>query len=293
MPRHLPLLAASLCLAFSSIAFAKTQPDEQIVYKKTPQGELKLHVFYPDGKRPTADAAPRPGIVFFFGGGWKGGSPGQFYEHCKYLASRGMVAMSAEYRTSGKHKTTPQECLKDAKSAVQWIRSHAKELGIDPDRLAAGGGSAGGHLAAALGCVAGFDEPGEDTSVSSKPCALVLFNPVFDNGPDGYGYDRVKDYWREFSPMHNLDKTTPPTIVFFGTEDAHVTPATAEAYRDKLKELGVRCDLHLYEGQKHGFFNYRGGKNVYYAKTVEAMDRFLESLGLLQGEPTVDKKKGA
>ena len=89
--------------------------------------------------------------------------------------------------------------------------------------------------------------------------------------------------------MHNLDKATPPTIVFFGTKDSHVTPETAEAYRDKLKELGVRCDLHLYEGQKHGFFNYRGGKNVYYTKTVEAMDRFLESLGLLEGEPTVGK----
>lgn len=264
---------------------AKTQPDEQIVYKTTPQGELRLHVFYPGGTRPSADCKARPGIVFFFGGGWKGGSPSQFYEHCKYLASRGMVAMSAEYRTSSRHKTSPRACLQDAKSAIRWVRVHAEMLGVDPGRIAAGGGSAGGHLAAALGCIQGFEEPGENTSVSAKPCALVLFNPVFDNGPEGYGHDRVQEYWREFSPMHNLDEETPPTIAFFGTEDAHVSPQCAEAYRDKLARLGVRCDLHLYQGQKHGFFNYSAGKNPFYAKTVEEMDRFLESLGLLEAQP--------
>ena len=69
--------------------------------------------------------------------------------------------------------------VKDGKSAVRWIRANAARLGIDPDRLAAGGGSAGGHVAAATATTQGIEEEGEDTSVSSRPCALVLFNPVW------------------------------------------------------------------------------------------------------------------
>ena len=135
-----------------------------------------------------------------------------------------MVAICAEYRVSSRHKTSPRECVQDGKSAMRWVRSHSSELGIDPHRIAAGGGSAGGHVAAATATVKGFDEPGEDITVSARPDALVLFNPVYDNGPKGYGHDRVKDYWKEFSPLHNLDKTTPPTIVFLGTEDKLVPP---------------------------------------------------------------------
>ncbi|MFP4191844.1 MAG: alpha/beta hydrolase, partial [Candidatus Hydrogenedentota bacterium] len=190
-------------------------PDESLEYKTVDETELKLHVFNPEGHKQSDQ---RPAIVFFFGGGWNSGSPSQFYPHCQYLASRGMVAMSAEYRVKSRNNTTPRECVMDGKSAVRWIRQHAKELGLDPNRIAAGGGSAGGHVAAAIGVIKEFEEDGEDLSISSEPDALVLFNPVFDNGPNGYGYSRVKAYWKEFSPMHNIDATAPPTIVFLGTE---------------------------------------------------------------------------
>ncbi|MDB4796380.1 alpha/beta hydrolase fold domain-containing protein, partial [Akkermansiaceae bacterium] len=108
--------------------------------------ELKLHVFNPEGHKASDS---RPAIVFFFGGGWNGGSPKQFYPHSEHLASLGMVAISAEYRVKSRNKTTPMECVKDGNSAIRWVRSHAKELGINPDMIAAGGGSAGGHVAAA------------------------------------------------------------------------------------------------------------------------------------------------
>ncbi|MEJ2701735.1 MAG: alpha/beta hydrolase fold domain-containing protein [Sedimentisphaerales bacterium] len=267
---------------------ADVVPDEKITYKTVGDVSLQLHVFKPANHKPTDHS---PCIVFFFGGGWVGGSPTQFYPHCRYFASRGMVAISAEYRVKNRHGTTPYECVKDGKSAIRWVRTHAEELGIDPRRIAAGGGSAGGHVAAATGTVKGFEEPSEDKAISSKPNALVLFNPVYDNGPEGYGYDRVKEHWREFSPMHNIDQDTPPTIVFLGTKDKLVPVATAEKYKTLMAKSGRRCDLHLYEGQPHGFFNYRDGKNPYYYQTVIEADKFLASLGYLEGNPTLQNKE--
>ncbi len=257
-------------------------PDRSVVYKTVGTTKLKLHLFYPSDHKPSDR---RPAIVFFFGGGWIGGSPRQFYPHCAYLASRGMVALAADYRVKSRDHTTPKECVKDGKSAVRWIRQHAGELGIDPDKVAAGGGSAGGHVAAATGTTTGFEEKGESLTVSSRPAALVLFNPVVDNGPAGYGHDRVKDYWREFSPLHNISVETPPTVVFLGTNDKLIPVETAKKYKSIMEKKGRRCDLHLYEGQPHGFFNERNRE--YYTKTVIAMDRFLASLGYLDGEPTL------
>jgi acetyl esterase/lipase len=260
------------------------QPESSLVYKKTEEGDLQIHIFNP----PDHDErSPRPAIVFFHGGGWNGGSPGQFYPHCRYLASRGMVAISAEYRLKTVHGTTPIECVKDGKSAVRWLRSHAADLGIDLGRLAAGGGSAGGHVAAAAGTLTGYDEPDEDVHVSSRPDALVLFNPVYDNGPNGYGYERVKAYYESISPFHNITGNAPPTVVFLGTEDRLIPVATTEEYKARMEAAGCRCDLHLYAGQPHGFFNYREGQNEYYARTVREADRFLAALGYVEGPPTL------
>lgn len=255
------------------------------VYKTVGDVQLKMYIFNPKDHKPSDQ---RPAIVFFFGGGWNGGSPGQFQGHSQYLSSRGMVAMCADYRVKSRHKTTPFECVKDGKSAVRWIRANAGRLGIDPNRLAAGGGSAGGHVAAATGTVPGLEEDGEDASVSCRPNALVLFNPVFDNGPHGWGHSRVKDRYQEISPIHNIKPGAPPTIVLLGTKDKLVPVATAEKYKKLMEEAGSRCELNLYEGQGHGFFNLRKGGPAIYAQTLEQMDRFLASLGYLVGEPTVD-----
>ena len=257
------------------------------IYKEASGSKLRLYIFSPPGHKSSHK---RPAIVFFFGGGWNGGSPKQFEPHARYLASRGMVAIVADYRVKSRQKTTPFECVKDGKSALRWIRKNSGRLGVDPERIAAGGGSAGGHVAAATGTVPGLEEDGEDTSVSSKPNALVLFNPVFDNGPDGYGYSRVKERFREISPMHNISKNTPPTIAFLGTKDKLISVATARKYKALMEKAGRRCELPLYEGQPHGFFNgpNRGGAfNTYYLQTVTAMDRFLVSLGYIKGEATI------
>lgn len=280
--------ACLIVLLFTAVTMAAENihpdPDQILTYKSVGEVDLALHVFRPPGWEVSGD---QPGIVFFYGGGWNGGDILQFYPHAQYLASRGMVAMVAEYRVHNIHGTSPRECVMDGKSTIRWIRSHAEELGIDPNRLVAGGGSAGGHVAAAAATVPGLNEPGEDTSVSCVPDALVLFNPVFDNGPDGFGYDRVETYWREISPLHNLSPATPPTVVLLGTADHLVPVNTAETYQARMTELGGRCVVHLYADQVHGFFNFDRGDS--YRVTLRDADRFLASLGYIEGEPTLEE----
>lgn len=278
------VLTLALVMAGSAAWAAKPSPTRMITYKTVGDVELKLHVFEPAGHK-AGDKTPA--IVFYFGGGWVGGSPSQFYPHCAYLASRGMWAAAAEYRVSSRNKTTPIECVKDGKSAIRYVRAHASQLGIDPDKLAAGGGSAGGHVAAATATVTAFNEDSDDTSISAVPNTLVLFNPVYDNSDKGYGYSRVKDYWQKISPMHNIEKGMPPAIVFLGREDKLIPVATAEAFKQKMLDVGSRSELHLYDGAPHGFFNQSKFGGKFYRDTVYKMDVFLTSLGYLSGEPTI------
>ena len=149
--------------------------DKVVVYKSTDNIDLKLWIFNPAEHSPDSQS---PAIVFYFGGGWNAGSPQQFVKHCEYLSARGMVAMVADYRVASRNDVRAKTCVADAKSAVRWIREHAGELGVDPDRIAAGGGSAGGHLAAATATLTKFDEPDENMKIGSQPNALVLFNPA-------------------------------------------------------------------------------------------------------------------
>ena len=139
--------------------------DEVVIYKSADNIDLKLWIFNPPKHSPDTQSAA---IVFFFGGGWNAGSPQQFVKHCEYLSARGMVAMVADYRVASRNKVKANTCVADANSAIRWIREHAGELGVDPDRIAAGGGSAGGHLATATATLTKFDEPDENLKISSK-----------------------------------------------------------------------------------------------------------------------------
>lgn len=278
-------LAAAAAQAYDIPGYT---PDQIIPFKQTTNSTgspvtLNLHVFTPPGHQPSHQ---RPAIVFFFGGGWVDGSASQFHPQCEYLASRGMVAISAEYRVKNLHGTSPQECVKDGKSAIRYIRQNAAALGVDPNRIAAGGGSAGGHVAAATGTLTAYEEPAENLAISSRPNALVLYNAVVDNGPGGYGYSTVQTYWQTISPLHNINSNTPPTTFFLGTSDTLVPVSVGTNYQAAMKALGLRCDLHLYEGQPHSFFNYdvptdSSGPFYGYRDTLFKTDEFLVSLGYL------------
>ena len=283
----LAFLVPTFLLLVAQTGHAAKPTGKPYVYKTVGDLELKLYVTNP----PDWQASDkRPAIVFYHGGGWVGGAPGQFTEHSKYLASRGMVAVQVQYRLlDRKSNEPPVTCIHDAKSAMRWVRSRVKELGIDPQRIASAGGSAGGHLAAFVGMVDGTDDPGDDQTVSAKSNAMVLFNPVFDNGPDGWGQKRVGDRYPEFSPFHNITADDPPAIVFLGSADKLIPVKTAQDFRAKMQAVGVQCEVMIFEGKPHGFFNYGKNGNRPYFETVTAADRFLASLGWLSGPPTLSE----
>jgi acetyl esterase/lipase len=246
------------------------QRDTIVIYKKIDTTELKLWIHYPKKVKKRQAA-----IIFFHGGRWNNGTAEQFSPQSKYLASKGIVAISASYRLKNIHGTTPKEALEDAKSAIRYLRLNAKELHILPNKIAAGGGSAGGHLAAATFTSININDPKDAIDISAKPNSLVLFNPVIDNGPQGYGYEKIKSWFPDISPMHGITKKFPPTVLFLGTKDALIPVSTGELFRDRIKEAGGQCTLFLYEGAGHGFFGWKEGKNPYYVETLKQTENFL------------------
>ena len=256
---------------------------EQIVFKEINATKLLMDVYYPE---KMDSSKVYPAMVFFFGGGWSGGDRSQFINHAKYFSKRGLICFLVDYRIKSKNNTPPFESVKDAKSVIRFIRKKASSFKVDSSKIIASGGSAGGHLAAATALLDGYSETSDDLLISCIPNALVLFNPVFDNGPGGYGFEQIRDEYKNFSPLHNIKKGAPPTIVFLGSNDKHIPVETAAYYKKVMEKVGSRCDLKIYDGQNHGFFNY---KNLeYYKKTVIEADAFLVSLGYLNNEPVVN-----
>lgn len=255
-------------------------PDKVVVYKTIDATNLSLHVFNPKGHKTTDNV---PVILFFFGGGWSGGTPKQFYQQSRYFAQKGMVAISAEYRVEKRHGTTPYDAVTDAKSAIRWVRQHAKELGVNPNKIVAGGGSAGGHVAACTGLIENYEEVGEDMTISSKPNAMVLYNPVLDTTEKGYGMTKVGEQQKTaISPNHHIKSGVVPTIVFHGTADKTVPFENAQHFDKLMKQAGNDCDLVAYKDKGHGFFNgpfFRGEKadKMVYTDILEKTYTFLVS----------------
>ncbi len=252
---------------------AELEPDRLVVYKMTDQGELFLHVFEPDGGKA---AKGRAAYVVFHGGGWRGGSARKMYPYAADFAQRGMVGISVEYRLVRRGSgTTVFDCVRDGRSAIRFIRSHADSLGIDPQRIVVSGGSAGGHVAAGTALFEGMDDPKDDTSVSPVPDVLVLLFPVIDTSEAGYGREVIGERWRELSPLHRVRKNLPPAILFHGTAD-RVTPFSGVvAFQQAMEKAGNRCRLVAYDGGGHGYPMY----NVpAYQRTMKETLAFIESV---------------
>lgn len=261
------------------------QADELRVFSTPEKGDpLKLHIFYP----PNHDKSqPKPAIVFFFGGGWYKGKPGQFYPQCERMAQEDYVAISAQYRTKTSHEAMIDDCVADARSALRYVRTHAKELGIDPNRIIASGGSAGGTLAAGTALPKAPNNASDDTSISPRPAAIVMFNPALTLHPDRYHKpDKLKRRarnWEAIDPLGQIDKTFPPTLILFGDKDTVIIPeALAREFQQKLEQWDIPCELAIYPEAKHGFFNQQPFRD----QTLEATLTFLNQQGLAPTKPT-------
>jgi len=257
-------------------------------YRDTPQGPLDIHVQFPARWIP---ADRRPAVVFFFGGGWRGGSPDHFLRQATYLANRGLVTARADYRVQSRHGTGPCEAVEDAQCAVRWLRARAETLGVAPERIVGAGGSAGGHLAACAAVGDVLAVPDEDLTVSCRPNLLVLFNPALDmtgrfaaalgEGPEGARRAR------RISPVLHLERSAPPAVLFYGSEDALL--AQGRDFLSAARRVGHSTRLYVAPGQRHGFFNH----SPWTEATMWRTDEFLAEHGYLEGPPRLAVPPGA
>ncbi len=253
-------------------------PSRMVVYKTTPMRPLNLHIFEPEGFRATDKRAV---FVAIHGGGWTGMGPQRFYPFAAHFAKLGMLGISIEYRLASRKPgegTTPFECVMDARSAIRYIRSHAAELGVDPDRIVACGGSAGGHLAVATALFEKVNEPGEDIAVSCVPNALVPLFPVIDTSKEGYGNALLGERWQELDPLHHVRKGLPPTIIFHGTADPTTPFKGAKAFHEAMLAAGNDCELIVNEGGKHGYLMF---DRKLFDETLARIEQFLRAKKVL------------
>lgn len=248
-----------------------------VTYKKIGNILLTMKVYYP--KDFTREKL-YPVIVLFHGGGWENGSMDQLKPQALELVARGMVAITPEYRLKAKHGTSPYESVKDACSAIRFIRDSALVWSLNLHKIAVCGASAGGHLAAATDFIQ-LNDVDNKSSSSPKPDLLILFNPVINNGPGNYGFKFFGDDYKAISPFHNIKAGGAPTLILSGTKDNLVSPGVLQEYQTVMKQYGNECKLLLYEGQGHGFFNYKKEGNKYYTETLTELIAFLKQHGYL------------
>ena len=260
-------------------------PPKDVTYKEASGEKLQLYIYAPADVKPGDN---RTAIVFFFGGGWSSGTPTQFEPFARHFAGLGCVTICADYRVSSRHKTKPADAVRDAKSAIRFVREHAKEWGADPNRIVAAGGSAGGHLAACTALVPGFLDEKDAKDAEAAPNAMVLFNLVLDTSAAGFGGPRRRDELKPISPQHHVREKLPPVLVLHGTADTTVPFKQAEAFAKAMKDAGNVCEVEAFEGRGHGFFNHpdfrKGAKPDDYEACVKRATKFLEDHKFLSAQ---------
>ncbi|TDU80929.1 alpha/beta hydrolase family protein [Prosthecobacter fusiformis] len=258
---------------------AEAASGKPYIYKTSAGEPRQMEIFFPPDHDPAK--AKVPGLILFHGGGWGGGTLAQFRMACAYFASRGLVCATSEYQRSSKANSAglpPDEsrkrvCIVDAKSAIRWFKQKAPELGIDPQRIITGGGSAGGHISALATLNPGLNDPADPKEFDTSVVAYLWFNPAFSEEDNADN---------EVNVLKHLKPSLAPAIVFFGTQDGW--KKGWDAAHEKLKSLGnTTTELWLAEGEGHSFFNTAPWQNI----TLIAADRFLVQQGLLTGEPTL------
>lgn len=290
--KTLPSLTLAAVLPFSALLHSPAPVE--VVFKHTPEGDLRLFCFQPTNQK---NPEKLPAVLWIHGGGWTGGTCESFFPLARYTAARGAASFVVEYRlakTNG--SVTVADCVADCKSAIRYLRSHATELGIDPQRIAVIGESAGGHLAASVAVLDGSDDPTDDLRASGRPDAVVLYNPLTDFTRSQFlrlftnsmPLDSALNRARTLSPLLHVRSNLPPMISIHGLADTVVAPDQSLQFAAAMEKSGNRCDLVLLPETPHAFLipDYKCSE----ATVVNALhlgDRFLTSLGWFAGQSTI------
>jgi pectinesterase len=262
-----------------------------ITYVQRGGHALQLDLYLP----AAAKASPVPGIVFVHGGGWRAGVRANFAPMAIRMAERGYAAATISYRLAP--EALYPAAVQDARAAVRWMRAHASEYGIDPSKIAIGGGSAGGQIAALAGVTDGLARfelearpDGEPGSVSSAVQAIVNIDGLSDftseaarkyeddpaKQPSSAGawfggrYAEKAALWREASPLFYVNAKTPP-ILFIGSAQPRFSVGREEMVA-RLGEAGVASRVVLVPETPHSFWLF----DPWLGPTVEATVSFLD-----------------
>lgn len=257
-----------LCTACFAVSSCKSGPEPQatVVYHKIAGKPLAMDVFLPSA--PATQ--PRPAVLLVHGGGWQGGHRSELAGFGKWLADHDYVAFSVSYRLlKGNENPWPAQ-IHDVQRAVRWIKAHAADYNIDPERIGAMGNSAGGHLVSCLGTMDTLDnsDPELANFTSRVKCVIDMCGPT-DLTDDltkkvsqgAWGNELVDRFLggnrnpaREASPLFHVDSTDSPFLIVHGKKDTLVPLDHSERLDAALKEAGVESEL-LVLDCGHGFEN--------------------------------------
>lgn len=251
-------------------------------YKKIVDRELEVVVYSPESA-PVGEAdALRPAIILIHGGGWRGGQPEILSWAARELAGRGAVCIAVQYRLAGSNGATIQDCLDDVRDSVRWVRQEAPRLGINANRLALLGESAGGHLAAAVVML----QSRVDVS------ALVLLNPALDLDSPRWSL-RIPGLTPEnaysWSPLRFVREGLPPVLIVHGTDDSVVPIAQSRQFASDLQASGNRAKLVELDHVEHAFFIPGYGKEEVRLRVLQDICGFLSAEKLLPSRTDPDK----
>ena len=270
-PHPLYLLVACCVSLIGSNLFGEKVLRENIPYLRNGLPIQTLTVFRPENAETLL-----PAVVMYHGGSWKKGTPGQLAQLGNYLAERGIVLVSAGYRLVGNQTEDVGDCVKDAIVAYDWVCRNAESIGVDPDRIAVGGASAGGQLGLSVALLSDSAFGEIAGSERQAPLAYLGLNPVVDTNDPRF-LKTFEEYGDDFNPVALLEGGAhlPPTFIAHGQKDAVVRLNTVERFAEIATDQGDEVEIMIFEGQPHGFFNPRKGREEMLNELYVAVFGFL------------------